>query len=369
MGECRLFKIKRVLWVPLVSIASNPRELPIQSMQEPLAHACNLLHDWHIVSDIDLQGACTLLFCHKGFPSTNNTGSRLYSFWCSGLGLKDSGMVESDMAQGEGDKIGHSNVLERQPRSKANALKRQPRVGAVLYFYSGLTFAGVLLTMHAIRRKPALRSSEVARAGWRSAEEGTCGTSDVCAFSGNQVVPGIVYPTRDWNKTQYLPPGSSYTIYERMEKLEMESLRMQQELKSHSAAISDMDGRIRALEAYIFGSSGAGVKGRLDTLKNQIDSLSKDVMSEQKVGTRNMQHIDGDPSPKSLQMIQNSEILSTLHEKVEYLEVWLETLQHSSQTMSSRLDSEVASITEDVASIGERLHHVENHVHVSEDLL
>mmetsp|Transcript_1543 Transcript_1543/g.3180 ORF Transcript_1543/g.3180 Transcript_1543/m.3180 type:complete len:297 (-) Transcript_1543:2945-3835(-) len=296
-------------------------------MQEPLAQHTNSLHDWHIVSDSDLQG----------------------------LDMKDSGMGESNMKQGEGDTNRQAHVLETpDTQKKKKEARSETSDKAVLYFYGGLTVVGVLLTMIATRRNPPLPSSEVSRT-----DDGTCGP--VCSTSGNHVVPGIVYPTTDWNHTQYLPPGSSYSMYERMEKLEMESLRMQQELKSHSAAISDMDGRIRALETYVFGSSGAGVKGRLDTLKNQIDSLSKDVSQG------NL--IDGKPSPKSLQMLQNSESLSSLQEKVEHLELWLETLQHSSQTISSRLDSEMASMTEDVATLGERLHHVENHVHVSEDLL
>lgn len=265
------------------------------------------------------------------------------------------------MKQGEGDTNRQVHVLET-PETQKQARSETSDKG-VLYFYGGLTVVGVLLTMVATRRNPPLPSSEVTRTGWRHADDGACG--NVCSSSGNQVVPGIVYPTTDWNHTQYLPPGSSYSMYERMEKLEMESLRMQQELKSHSAAISDMDGRLRALEAYIFGSSRTGVNKRLDTLKNQIDSLSKDVSQ----GNNNMKHIDGKPSPKSLQILQNSESLTDLQEKVEHLELWLETLQHSSQTISSRLDSEMASITEDVATLAERLHHVENHVHVSEDLL
>lgn len=77
---------------------------------------------------------------------------------------------------------------------------------------------------------------------------------------------------------------------------------------------------------------------------------------------------------------QQNTIISSMEERLQKLEkshalsdrdaveLALESLQHSSRTMSSRLDSELASTARDLESISERMHRVENHVFVSEDL-
>lgn len=127
---------------------------------------------------------------------------------------------------------------------------------------------------------------------------------------------------RDGNGThEIIPiPASSVSgdMYERLEALELGTIRLRQELHAQGNAISRLEERLKALEQHhALSPSGSGL----------------------------------DPSGRMVA-----------------LELILESLQHSSRSMSSRLDSELVSIARDLESIGERMHRVENHVFVSEDL-
>lgn len=104
-------------------------------------------------------------------------------------------------------------------------------------------------------------------------------------------------------------PASQFAnFYQRLEALEVGYLRIQQEVRVHDNILSTLDERLKKLE-------------KSHALSNTLA-----------------------------------------------VELALESLQHSSKSISSRLDSELASISRDLESIGERIHQVENHVSVSEDL-
>lgn len=104
------------------------------------------------------------------------------------------------------------------------------------------------------------------------------------------------------------PQGLHGSLYQRIESLELGYLRIQEKLSHQSTIIASMEERLQKLE--------------------------------------------------------KSHALSDR----DAVELALESLQHSSRTMSSRLDSELASTARDLESISERMHRVENHVFVSEDL-
>lgn len=103
-------------------------------------------------------------------------------------------------------------------------------------------------------------------------------------------------------------PQHGHSVYQRLDSLELGYLRIQEKISEQSSIISSMEERLRKLE---------------------------------------QSHALTDTSA---------------------VELALNSLQHSSQSMSSRLDSELASIARELESIGERMHRVENHVFVSEDL-
>ncbi len=103
-------------------------------------------------------------------------------------------------------------------------------------------------------------------------------------------------------------PKHGHSVYQRLDSLELGYLRIQEKISEQDILIASMEERIKKLE-------------------------------------------------KSHALSDTSAV-----------ELALKSLQHSSQSMSSRLDSELASITRELESIAERLHRVENHVFVSEDL-
>ena len=77
---------------------------------------------------------------------------------------------------------------------------------------------------------------------------------------------------------------------------------------------------------------------------------------------------DNDSHLVTINAAPHADRLDSLERKLEELALTIKTLADSSVVISSKLDSELASAARTLEDLGERLHRVENHVFVSEDL-
>ena len=77
---------------------------------------------------------------------------------------------------------------------------------------------------------------------------------------------------------------------------------------------------------------------------------------------------DNDSHLVNINAAPHADRLDSMERKLEELALTIKTLADSSVVISSKLDSELASAARTLEDLGERLHRVENHVFVSEDL-
>jgi len=77
---------------------------------------------------------------------------------------------------------------------------------------------------------------------------------------------------------------------------------------------------------------------------------------------------DNDSHLVNINAAPHADRLDSMERKLEELALTIKTLADSSVVIASKLDSELASAARTLEDLGERLHRVENHVFVSEDL-
>lgn len=149
----------------------------------------------------------------------------------------------------------------------------------------------------------------------------------------------------------------------RLERLELESILHSRRISQNAARISSLEERVYHLELALSGREGdKGIAGMLgNCMKHNISGLLEE------------RNTTAHAFKAMTTLVRNSiqdhhQNLTSLANKVEKMEMWMERLHHDTQKKSTLFDGELSSLLSDLEVIRERLHSVENHVFVTEDI-
>lgn len=159
----------------------------------------------------------------------------------------------------------------------------------------------------------------------------------------------------------------------RLERLELDSVRIWQKLGKHEKYMERLEERVSALEEILFGRIEGGRSMDktfllerakafwllLESRKEGIDALINTNGSIE----GGEEHINDHQRSK----FTDSNGLASLADKMKTIEAWIQSLQHATEKVSNTIDSELSSIAEDMESIQERIHLLENNVFVLEE--